>query len=158
MRLVGYREGNMSEREYIRSRTRSLARRVMADVAAHAVENINEETFMEVWRLWKSSKQLDTTLEDYVTNLNDPQTRICDGCSDADLMIATDWLLHTRPANINQPRLFTYRQDDNGYKQYCMGRVFINTAASDVRHETDLILCNRSGIHWTGTRAIEETI
>jgi hypothetical protein len=138
-------------------RTRNLAGRVMAHVATHAADNIQEEMFTGVWKAWKSSKQQDITLEDYVTTLLDhPQTRIGDGCSDADLMIATHWLHHTTPANSDQLRLFTYREGDDGYKQYCMGRVFINTPASEVRHETDLILCNRSSIHWTATRPIEE--
>jgi hypothetical protein len=44
------------------ARTRSLARRVMADVAAHAADNINEETFRAVWKVWKSSKELDPSL------------------------------------------------------------------------------------------------
>lgn len=140
------------------AKTRNLASRVMAHVAAHAADNINEETFAAVWKAWKNSKQLDTTLQNYVTTLrHDPSQRITDGCSDADLMIATHWLLSTRPANFDQPRLFTYRHGDDGYKQYCMGKIFMNTAAADVHHRTDVILCNRSSIHWTATRQIEET-
>jgi hypothetical protein len=138
-------------------RTRNLARKVMRDVAIYARGSIDEETFAAVWKDWKGSKQLDTTLNDYVMTLTDnPENRVGDGCTDADLMIAAHWLLHTRPPGIDQPRLFTYREGDQGYKQYCMGRVIINVEPTGVQHETDVVLCNRSSLHWTPTAPINE--
>jgi hypothetical protein len=138
--------------------TRNLATRVMTDVAIHALHNMDEDSFRAVWDSWRGSQQLDTTLTDYVMVLaNTPTLRIRYGCTDADLMIAADWLLHTRPPAIDQPRLFTYRQDDNGYKHYSVGRVLINIQPSQIHHETDLILCNRAAIHWSPTRPITRT-
>ena len=136
-------------------RTRNLATRVMGDVAIYALHNIDEDTFRAVWNAWRGTHQLDTTLADYVATLaNTPDLRIGDGCTDAYLMIAADWLLHTRPQVIDKPKLFTYRQDDDGYMHYSMGSVLTHIQPAHVRHETDLILCNRAAIHWTPTRPI----
>jgi hypothetical protein len=137
------------------ARTRNLASMVMVHVANHAANNLNEEMFGVVWKTWKTSNQPDTTLQNYVATLKHyPERRIAHGCSDADLMIAIHWIHHITPANIYRPRLFTYRQGDDGYKQYCMGQVFINTPAHNVQYEQDLILCNHSSLHWTATRPI----
>ena len=104
----------------------------------------------------KSSKQVDTAFQDYVETLkNNPSLCIGDGCSDADLMIAAHWLGQTtRPGS--EPRsLFPYREGDDGYKRYSMGRVDINMEVAEVDHRRYVILCNRVSIHWTPTPAIE---
>jgi hypothetical protein len=138
-------------------RARNLAARVMTDVAVHVNSEIDQETFAVVWRDWKYSKQEETTLQDYVETLkNNPSLRDGNGCSDADLMLAAHWLGRiTQQAGDGPASLFTYREGDEGYKRYSMGRVEINIGADAVDHVRDVILCNRVSLHWTPTKAIK---
>jgi hypothetical protein len=138
-------------------RARNLATRVMTEVAQHASHAISPETFATVWRDWKYSRQEETTLQEYVERLyNDPFSREGSGCSDADLMIAAHWLGDlTLQEGMEPASLFTYREGDGGYKRYSLGRVEINIGVEEVDHVRDVILCNRRGIHWTPTRAID---
>jgi hypothetical protein len=128
----------------------------MTEVALHAGRAIDEEIFAAVWRRWKYSRQEQTTLHHYVEILkNHKSLRDGNGCSDADLMVVADWLSHmVQPAGSEPATLFTYRQGDNGYKRYSMGRVETNISADEVNHVKDVILCNRVSLHWSPTRAI----
>jgi hypothetical protein len=141
-------------------RTRNLAKKVMTDIAEHMRQNVDEDMFAKVWLAWKSSKQVETTLHDYIETLrNKRDLRVGNGCSDADVMMAAHWLGHMkRPADGEPFRLFTYREGDNGYKRYSMGQVHTNIAAADVDHERDIMLCNNAGVHWSPTRVIRDMV